>query len=214
MTLTGARVSFIDIDRDTRKIVNSGIAYDSVFDRVGRPVTKANQIHEKGKAFQGFSRLCSATLVESGDYGFVDRIFFTGEEVGDPTYHPYGGSLWALDVNNRAIHGVAAIGRMSFENIAPLSIDESRVALLIGDDSIPQSDSPQHFGRPATTETSIGNTVAAPLWLYIGKKMPLYLKSERLCPVVSKSPHSIFESKWFIGRNPVLFCCRAGYCLR
>ncbi|UCE62483.1 MAG: hypothetical protein JSU59_06205, partial [Nitrospirota bacterium] len=114
-TLTGARISFIDLDPNTRRIVNSGMAYDSVFDRQGKIVIKAHQINQRGKSHDGFSRFCSSTLLEGGRYGFLDTLYFAGEESNDPQSHPYGGSLWVLDVKKGILHGVSATGRMNFE---------------------------------------------------------------------------------------------------
>jgi len=168
--LTGSRISFVDIDRSTRKIVNSGMAYDSVFDRQGGLVTTAEQINHSEKNREGFSRFCSATLIESGRYGFVDNLYFLGEEVGDPLIHRYGGLLWVLDGEKMILHGVSATGRMNFENIAPLDIPGDGVAMLIGDDTIPQTDAPEHFGQEASEMTPPDHVVAAPLWLYIGEK--------------------------------------------
>ena len=86
--LTGARVSFLDLDRTTRKIVNSGIAYHIVRDRQGQVVTSTEQINEETSDLDGFSRFCSAHLVHKGTYGFRDTIFFTHEEMNDPLETP------------------------------------------------------------------------------------------------------------------------------
>ena len=180
--LTGARISFVDMNPRTRNIVNSGMAYDSVFDRLGVVVTTWEQINQNGKKYEGFSRFCSATLIESGRYGFVDNLYFLGEEVGDPLIHPYGGSLWVLDVEKRVLHGVSATGRMNFENIAPIDIPGDRVAMLIGDDTTPQTDAPEHFGREANETTPPEHVVAAPLWLYIGKKNASLFEIRRALP--------------------------------
>ena len=168
--LTGARISFIDLDPSTRRIVNSGMAYDSVFDRQGKIVSNALQINQRGKSQEGFSRFCSSTLLEGGTYGFLDTLYFVGEEIKDPGSHPHGGSLWVLDVQMGILYGVSATGHMTFENIAPLNIQGNRVAMLIGDDSSPQTDAPDGFGQGANLTTPPENVVAAPLWLYIGKK--------------------------------------------
>ena len=168
--LTGARVSFLDLDRATRKIVNSGIAYHIVRNRQGRAVTRTEHINEENSDQDGFSRFCSAHLVLKGTYGFQDTIFFTHEEVHDPLDHPYGGSLWALDVENHVLHAIPSAGRMAWENTAPLHIHGDQVALLIGDDTKPQTDEPDKFGQAAKSNTPPEHVVTAPLWLYIGKK--------------------------------------------
>ena len=190
--LRGARISFLDMDQSTRSIVHSGMAFHSVVDRQGRIVTAAQQINQAGQKGNGFSRFCSATLLESETYGFVDRLYLVGEEVGDPVFHPYGGSLWVLDVERRVIHGVAATGRMNFENIAPLDIQGGRVAMLIGDDTIPQVDSPEFFGQEATVTTPPSQVVAAPLWLYIGKKNVSIFEIRKPCHLESNLQPTIY----------------------
>jgi hypothetical protein len=193
--LTGARISFIDIDTSTRGIVNSGMAYDSVFDRQGGVVTTAEQINQSGKNREGFSRFCSATLLESGKYGFVDNLYFLGEEVGDPLIHPYGGSLWVLDVERGTLHGVSATGRMNFENIAPLNIHGDRVAMLIGDDTIPQTDALENFGQDANVTTPPEHVVAAPLWLYIGEKNASLFEIREALPPGIRPPTTDFLNR-------------------
>ncbi len=197
--LTGARISFVDIDRRTRRIVNSGIAYDSIFDRQGAVVTTAEQISQSGGAHEGFSRFCSATLIESGKYGFLDILYFVGEEVGYPLSHPYGGTLWVLDVEKRTLHGVSATGRMNFENIAPLNIQGNRVAMLLGDDTIPQTDAPDNFGEEADVTTPPDHVVAAPLWLYIGEKNASASRIQEVFP-----PTILPLTSDFLNRNGLL----------
>lgn len=193
--LIGARISFFDVDRRSRNIVNSGIAYDSVFDRQGRLVTKAEQINQIGEPREGFSRFCSAIFIERGDYGLQDDVYLLGEEAGDPLNHPYGGSLWVLDVEKGILHGVAATGRMNFENIAPLITHGDRVAILIGDDTTPQSDSPETFGQEAHGATPPEHVVAAPIWLYIGKKNASLVDIQQALPPNIPSPTTDFLNR-------------------
>jgi len=197
--LTGSRVSYFDIDRTTRRVVNSGMAFDRVYDRQGLIVTRARQINQANELMSGLSLLCSAQLVKGGHYGFVDTIFFTHEEVPDPIAHPHGGSLWALDVASKSLHAVPTAGRMAWENTAALHIDGDRIALLIGDDTYPQSEEPQVFGRVATVDTPLSHTVAAPLWLYIGRKnASLFEIRQTLSPTL----HA--QSNDFLNRNGLL----------
>jgi len=197
--LTGARISFLDVDRNTRRIVNSGIAYDVILDRQGRIVIAAEQINQNGNNRDGFSRFCSATLVERGKYGFKDALYFLGEEVGYPVSHPYGGSLWVLDVKFGILHGVSATGRMNFENIAPLNIQGDRVAMLLGDDTIPQTDAPDEFGQEANATTPPEHVVAAPLWLYIGEKNASLTEIQEALP-----PGVLPRISDFLNRNGLL----------
>jgi secreted PhoX family phosphatase len=71
-----------------------------------------------------------------------------GEEIRPPRLHPYGGTVWALDVADGALWGVPEMGRGAWENVTPLDTgDGGRVAVLLADD-----------------------TALAPLYLYIGSK--------------------------------------------
>jgi len=68
--------------------------------------------------------------------------------VRPPRGHPFGGSVWALDVASGALWAVPAMGRGAWENVTPLATgDGGRVAFLLGDD-----------------------THDAPLYLYVGTK--------------------------------------------
>ena len=70
--LTGARVSYVDINANNRKVVGMGPAYDAIYNRAGELVDAASDL-EGG----GLQRLCSANLFEAGQFGLVDTIFFT-----------------------------------------------------------------------------------------------------------------------------------------
>lgn len=168
--LTGARVSFLDIDPRTSQILDSGIAYGTIRDRQGRIVETGFQINEVAQTGQGLSRLCSSQLIEKDTFNFVDTIYLTQEELSDPLGHPYGGTVWALDVERQTLHAVPAMGRMAGENTTPLSGPRDAVALLIGDDTIPQTVEAEVAGQDAGLHTSPDHVVAAPLWLYVGKK--------------------------------------------
>ena len=169
-TLTGARISFLDIDRRTLQILNSGIAYRTIYDRQSRLVETGFQVNEVSRTEQGLSRLCSSQLIPRGTFNFVDTIYMTNEELSDPLGHPYGGTVWALDVERRTLHAVPAMGRMAGENTTPLSDPSDSVALLIGDDTIPQTDEVGSLGRNADLHTSPDHLITAPLWLYVGQK--------------------------------------------
>lgn len=168
--LTGARISFLDFDRRTFRILDSGIAYRTIRDRQGRIVETGFQINEVAQTEQGLSRLCSSQLIEKGTFNFVDTIYMTQEELSDPLGHPYGGTVWALDVERQTLHAVPAMGRMAGENTTPLAGPQDTVALLIGDDTIPQTDETEAAGQEAGPHTSPGHVVTAPLWLYVGRK--------------------------------------------
>ncbi|MEZ5568668.1 MAG: DUF839 domain-containing protein [Halioglobus sp.] len=131
-SLTGARVSYFDIDRDSRAVVAAGLGYNAIYNRQGRLVYGLSDLLVAGgddvNSDGGLNRLCSANGVRAGEYGFVDDIFFTGEETG-------GGTEWALDVKRGELWAVPAMGRAAWESVAAIDPpDDHHVALLIGDD--------------------------------------------------------------------------------
>lgn len=197
VTLTGARISFLDIDRRTSRILDSGIAYGTIRDRQGRIVETAFQINEIAQTEQGLSRLCSSQLIEKGTFNFVDTIYMTQEEISDPLGHPHGGTVWALDVEHQTLHAVPAMGRMAGENTTPLAGRPHTVALLIGDDTIPQTVEADAAGQDAGLHTSPDHVVTAPLWLYVGQKN---------APVVeqARTPGVEPVNSTFLNRNGLL----------
>ncbi|MCG6967172.1 MAG: PhoX family protein [Chromatiaceae bacterium] len=124
--LKGARVSYFDIDSHTRRVVDAGLAYGAAYDRSYRPVSSATML-------SGFNRFCSGQLVKAGDYGFVDNLYFTGEE-------GTAGTEYVIDTRHRVMHAAPALGRASWENVTPLQTgNPDKVALLIGDDRAGQA---------------------------------------------------------------------------
>lgn len=169
-TLTGARISYFDIDKDTREIVDAGLAYDTIYDANGTVATDnsflpnidTNPAVPGNEIGNGFSRFCSAVLVEAHQFGrgrgLTDRIFFTGEEDGG-SFNPVGGAEWALDPASGEIWAVPAMGRGAWENITEIDTrTRSHVAFILADDSSP-------FDADGD-----GEAEAAPLFLYLGKK--------------------------------------------
>jgi hypothetical protein len=138
--LTGARVSSLSFDKDSRELVDMGLAYDVIYNRSGKSVGSSSDL-ESG----GLNRLCSAGSFTSGQAGFVDDVFLTGEESG-------GGTEFALDVKRRELWAAPWMGRAAWESVAALEvpgINKTHVAILVGDDR--------------------GD---APLLLYVGEKKP------------------------------------------
>lgn len=120
----GARVSYIDIDKNGRHVVDAGLAYDTAFGRDYNPIATDTS---------GYNRLCSSKFVKAGDFGFVDNLYFTGEETG-------GGTEYVVDADNRAIHAAPAMGVAGWENVTPLATgNANKVALLVGDDRAGQA---------------------------------------------------------------------------
>ncbi|MGD8556833.1 MAG: hypothetical protein PVJ14_05745, partial [Chromatiales bacterium] len=86
--LTGARVSKLVFDKQTRDLVQMSPAYDTIYNRAGEIVDDAADLDSGA-----LNRLCSAGSFVAGQAGFVDDVFLTGEE-------SYGGTEFALDVAN------------------------------------------------------------------------------------------------------------------
>jgi hypothetical protein len=138
--LTGGRVSFFDIDIESRGVVDSGLAYKTIINRNGEIVDEASDLE-----FEGLDRLCSAQYVEAHQFGegrgLEDSMFFTGEETD-------GGTEFALDTATDTLYAVPWMGRAAWENTTELDTGTTdKVALLVGDDR-----------------------EAAPLLLYVGEK--------------------------------------------
>ena len=124
-SLTGSRISYFDIDKQTLEVKASGVAYDRIVNREGRTLTAA--IMDDGDTGD-LRRFCSSVFVPAGSYGLVDDIYFTGEETG-------GGQLFALDVANNDLYAVPQAGRAGYENVTLFDTgDANTVGILIGDD--------------------------------------------------------------------------------
>ncbi|WP_262562784.1 esterase-like activity of phytase family protein [Acaryochloris sp. CCMEE 5410] len=138
--LTGARVSYFDIDKETRTLVGTGLAYDTVINREGEEVDEASDLE-----FDGINRLCSSQYIEAEQFGegrgLKDALYFTGEEAN-------GGTEFVLDPETNTLHAVPWMGRAAWESVTELDTGTTdKVALLVGDDR-----------------------GAAPLLLYVGTK--------------------------------------------
>lgn len=163
VSMRGARVSFFDIDIATREVVDTGMAYDTVIDADGDPVSDLSFL----QGFSGFSRFCSGRLLDppvlgqpyfSSGSGVVDRIYVAPEEDGG-FFNTVGGAYWGLDVENKELWSLAALGRGSWENLAPIDTgDDSTTGFVLTDDL-----SPYDFDDD-------GDPEASPLYLYIGQK--------------------------------------------
>jgi secreted PhoX family phosphatase len=156
--LQGSRVSYFDIDKKTRSIRSAGHAISAIHDRRGELVTRANQVNESSSVSgnRGLHSLCSAQGCRAGQFGFIDDVLFTHEEVSAVEDHPHGGTVWALQIRTGELWALPALGRGSWENVTPLATPDcarpdGHIALLLGDDL--------EFG-------------GAPLYLWIGRKQP------------------------------------------
>ncbi len=173
-SMTGGRISYFDIDRDTREIVDSGIAYNTIYDVNGDVASDLSFQNEPYAPFfgdpsdaaplQGFSRFCSGSLFEAHEFGrgrgLEDRIYMAGEEDGGG-FNSVGGAEWALDPETGNIWHLPDLGRGGWENVTYLDTgDDDTVAVLLMDDT-----SPFDFDDDGEVE-------AAPLFLYVGEKDP------------------------------------------
>lgn len=121
--LTGARVSYFDIDRHDLGVCDAGLAYDTIYNRAGSVVTGPGDLE-----FGGLNRLCSSHSFRKNTFGFKDDLYFTGEETD-------GGTEFVLDVKRGDLWAVPALGRAAWENVTALDTgDKDTVAILIGDD--------------------------------------------------------------------------------
>lgn len=160
-SLDGARVSFFDIDKTSMAVVDSGLAYNTIYDANGNIATDNSFLANN---LIGFSRFCSAQLVEAHQFGngrgLENRIFFTGEEDGSG-FNSVGGAEWALDPATGNLWHVPAMGRGAWENITEIdTMTTTHVAFLLADDS-----------SPFDADGDLANE-AAPLYLYVGQKNP------------------------------------------
>jgi endonuclease I len=130
----GARVSYFDIDKASRRVIDAGLAFGKMYDRTGTVVTSASQL-ELG----GLDRTCSSALFEPNLWGagrgLVDRIYLFGEETSTSFGHPHGGTFWALDTATGDLWALPDLGRGSWENAALVDTgNTTHVAFLLGDD--------------------------------------------------------------------------------
>lgn len=150
--MTGARISYFDIDRDTLEVTGAGLAYRTIHTADGSIAGDVSFLTSEG----GFNRLCSGTLHEGDEFGtgmgIGDTIYFAGEEFGM-------GGMWALNPETGHIWHVPDMGRGAWENISQVCTGTTRtVAFILSDDT-----SPYDVDGDEVQE-------AAPLYLYVGTK--------------------------------------------
>lgn len=152
--MTGARISYFDIDTNTMKVIDAGLAYDTVHTADGSIAGDTSFLTADG----GFNRFCSSTLHEADEFGtdsgIEDTIYFTGEEFGM-------GGMWALNVHTDHLWHVPDMGRGAWENIAQVCTGDTRTVSFILSDDTP----PYDVDGDEQEE-------AAPLYLYVGTKNP------------------------------------------
>ncbi len=138
--LTGGRVSFFDINKESLELEDAGLAYDTIINRNGEEVDEATDLE-----YEGLNRLCSAHYIEANQFGegrgLTDSLFFTGEETA-------GGTEFVLDPATNTLQAAPWMGRAAWENVTELDTGTTnKVAFMVGDDR-----------------------EAAPLIMYVGEK--------------------------------------------
>lgn len=131
VTLTGSRISYFDVDKTTKTIVDGGIAINNIYDRAGALVTSPTQLSQA----TGFDRFCSGSLYEANEFGtgkgIVDRMYFAGEE----TSSAGGGTQWVLDTSTGDFWAAPDFGRGGWENVTQVDTGTTtHVAFVLGDD--------------------------------------------------------------------------------
>ena len=146
--LTGARVSYFDVNTGSLELEGAGLAYGSIVNRAGLEVdltdTRSDNDLDSSSPV-GINRLCSAQYFEAHQFGkgrgLEDGLFFTGEETE-------GGTEFVLDPATDTLYAVPWMGRAGWESVTELDTGrKDTVALLIGDDR-----------------------AGAPLLMYVGQK--------------------------------------------
>ncbi|MEM7644361.1 MAG: esterase-like activity of phytase family protein, partial [Pseudomonadota bacterium] len=173
--LVGSRMSFYDIDIATKTIVDSGIAFDTVFvselqedgtlatviaddieqlrkdDFAGDPVTAPGGL-------DGFDRWCSGIMVvgqEDAVNGAIEGTFASGSGVEDTLWFAGeevdNGNFYTLDPLTGDLYQLPFFGRGSWEGATQVDTgDASTVAFFLSDDDFPVNS----------------------LYLYVGEKVP------------------------------------------
>lgn len=152
LTLAGGRISYIDINKNTFKVEDSGIAINSFVDGSGTAITSAAQF-DNGTSYgardiNGYApvapglgaldRPCSANFFGANSFGtgrgFNDNIFLFGEEQSS-RFGGYGGQMWAMDTTTGIAYEAPAMGRGAWESGTLIDTGSTdTVAVLLGDD--------------------------------------------------------------------------------
>lgn len=136
VALTGARISKFIVDKDVDNnasngfqsaVISGGIAYSSIVDAAGKPVTSASQLNG------GLARFCSGSFEAANHFGkgrgFVDGIYLTGEESSE-------GLFYALDTKSDTLYALPGLGRGGWETAVQVDTgSKNTVGVLLMDDS-------------------------------------------------------------------------------
>ena len=117
----GARVSYFDINKNTRQVTQGGQVIKSVIDAGGNAINAAT--------YEGFNRYCSSAMFGTTE-GFTHNIYFMGEET-------FGGRQYAIDTNTGTAYEMDW-GKAAWENITVIptagTAHANKSVFLIGDD--------------------------------------------------------------------------------
>jgi len=129
LQITGTRISYFDIDKETLTVQDAGLAYDRAFDIEGNLITSVEQIPNSVGGTDGFGRFCSGQYFEAGSFGLVDDLYIVGEEIDN-------GLAVVLDTNNDDLYLAPYLGRGGWENVTFVDTGtDNFVATLLADDS-------------------------------------------------------------------------------
>jgi len=152
--LTGGRLNFLTVDSQG-KVVESGLAYDKIFDRQGRLVTNGSQINGGIAGTTGFNRFCAANLIQGAAFGrpgtgFDRDLYLIGEESGNYA------TMQVFDPSTKTLYAAPDLGYGGWESATQLDTGVSnKVAILLGDD---YADAPIYL-YVGTKETRSGDVL-------------------------------------------------------
>lgn len=127
LRLSGARITFFDIDKKNFSVTSGGDAIKEIINAAGKSVSSGLDLGNSLKN-DGLHRFCSGKMVSKGSFNLENTLYFAGEERD-------GGKEFALDVNSGILYELPALGKAGFENITFINTGENEhVALVIGDD--------------------------------------------------------------------------------
>lgn len=154
--MTGARISFFDVEKSTLGIVDSGLAYNTIYTAEGSVANDTSFL----MSGEGFHRFSAGNLEEAEqfgpDRGLTDTIYFTGEEFGL-------GAMWALNPSTGRMWHVPDLGPGYLDDMTQVCTGTGSVrtvAFIRVDDTAPFD-----IDHDDVDE-------ASPLYLYVGTKDP------------------------------------------
>jgi hypothetical protein len=146
LSLTGARVSYFDINKNTLALESGGLPYSELYGYDGQLVTNANQLgipllvdgqivyqgRNSDGTTAGLDRFCSGSMYEANEFGagigFADRIYFAPQETTNGVYMP-------IDVADGKAYLAPALSYGHWENLAAVDTgNPNTVSMVLGND--------------------------------------------------------------------------------